>query len=340
LTEGGDEKEMKTLILSEEDVKKVLSLEEVTDAVESAFRMKGLGHAQMPSKQYLFLNKYNGDLRTMPAYLEENDVVAVKVVNSHPENRKYGLPAVMATIILIDPRTGAPEAIMGGTWITALRTGAAGAIAAKYLANPNPKTIGIVGAGTQARTQLMGLQLVFKTIEEVRVWDRAEKAALKYAEEMKMKCNQAFIFSVKGIKRAVQGADIIVTATPSRKPLVSAEWVDEGTHINCIGADAPGKQELDPAILIKSKIVVDDWSQSCHGGEINVPLAKGIIDKKDVWGDICEIVAGLKHGRTSPDEITVFTSTGLAIQDAATANVVYQKAVKEKIGEFVEILNV
>jgi len=331
---------MKTLILSEEDVKKVLSLEEVTDAVESAFRMKGLGHAQMPPKQYLFLNKYNGDLRTMPAYLEETDVVAVKVVNSHPENRKHGLPTVMATIILVDPRTGAPKAIMGGTWITALRTGAAGAIAAKYLANPNPKTVGVVGAGTQARTQLMGLQLVFKTIEEVRLWDRAEKAALKYAEEMKMKCNQAFIYSVKGIKEAVQGADIIVTATPSRKPLVSAEWVNEGTHINCIGADAPGKQELDPAILIKSKIVVDDWSQSCHGGEINVPLAKGIIDKKDVWGDICEIVAGLKHGRTSPDEITVFTSTGLAIQDAATANVVYQKAVKEKIGEFVEILNV
>jgi len=340
LTEGGDEKEMKTLILSEEDVKKVLSLEEVTDAVESAFRMKGLGHAQMPSKQYLFLNKYNGDLRTMPAYLEENDVVAVKVVNSHPENRKYGLPTVMATIILIEPRTGAPKAIMGGTWITALRTGAAGAIAAKYLANPNPKTIGIVGAGTQARTQLMGLQLVFRTIEEVRVWDLNEKAALKYAEEMNMKYNQASICSVKSIEKAVQRADIIVTATPSRKPLVSAEWIDEGTHINCIGADAAGKQELDPAILFKSKIVVDDWSQSCHGGEINVPLAKGIIKKKDVWGDICEIVAGLKPGRTTPDEITVFTSTGLAIQDAATANIAYEKALKQNIGESVNILNV
>ena len=331
---------MKTLILSEEAVKKVLSLEEVTDVVESAFRMRGLGHAQMPSKQYLFLNKYNGDLRTMPAYLEENDVVAVKVVNSHPENRKrHGLPAVMATIILIDPRTGAPKAIMGGTWITALRTGAAGAIAAKYLANPNPKTIGVVGAGTQARTQLMGLQTFFK-IEEVRVWDIVEKAAVKYAEEMKSKYNQEFIYPVKSIRNAVQGADIIVTATPSRKPLVSAKWVDEGTHINCVGADAPGKQELDPAILIKSKIVVDDWSQSCHGGEINVPLAKGIIKKQDVWGDICEIVAGLKPGRTSPDEITVFTSTGLAIQDAATANVAYQKALKQKIGESVDILNI
>jgi len=332
---------MKTLVLSEEAVKKVLSLEEVTDAVESAFRMKGLGHAQMPPKQYLFMKKYNGDVRTMPAYLEENDAVSVKVVNSHPENRKkHGLPAVMATIILVDPRTGAPEAIMGGTWITALRTGAAGAVAAKYLANPNPKTVGMVGAGTQARTQLMGLQLVFKTVEEVRVWDLNEKAAIKYAEEMRIKYNQASICSVKNIAKAVQGADIIVTATPSRKPLVSAEWVDEGTHINCIGADAPSKQELDPAILIKSKVVVDDWSQSCHGGEINVPLAKGIITKEDVWGDICEIVAGLKQGRTSPDEITVFTSTGLAIQDAAAAKIAYQKALKQKIGEQVDILNI
>jgi alanine dehydrogenase len=332
---------MKTLVLSEEDMKKVLSLEEVIDAVESAFRMKGLGHAQMPPKQYLFMKKFNGDLRTMPAYLEENDTVAVKVVNSHPENpKKHGLPTVMATIILVDPRTGAPEAIMGGTWITALRTGAAGAIAAKYLANPKPKTVGIVGAGTQARTQLMGLELVFETIKEVRVWDRAEKASVKYAEEMGIKYDQASIYSVKDITKAVQGADIIVTATPSRKPLVSVEWVDDGTHINCIGADAPGKQELDPAVLVKSKIIIDDWSQSCHGGEINVPLAEGMITKEDVWGDICEIVAGLKRGRTSPEEVTVFTSTGLAIQDAATAKIAYKRALKQKIGEQIDILNV
>jgi alanine dehydrogenase len=331
---------MKTLVLSEENVKKLVSLEEVIPAVESAFRMKGLGHTQMPPKQYIFMKKYNGDVRTMPAYLEETDIVAVKVVNSHPENRKHGLPTVMATVILVDPRTGAPEAIMGGTWITALRTGAAGAIAAKYLAKSNPKTIGIIGAGTQARTQLMGLQSVFKTIEEVKVWDLNEKAALKYAEEMKMHYNQVNIFSVKNIEKAVQGADIIVTATPSRKPLVSADWVGEGTHINCVGADAPGKQELDPAILVKSKIVVDDWKQSCHGGEINVPLAKGIIKREDVWGDICEIAAGLKARRTSSEEITVFTSTGLAIQDAATANIAYRKALKEGIGENVDILNI
>ena len=331
---------MKTLVLSEEAVKKLLTFEEVIVAVESAFRMKGLGHAQMPAKQYLFMKKYNGDVRTMPAYLEETDVVAVKVVNSHPENRKHGLPTVMATIILVDPRTGAPVAIMGGTWITALRTGAAGAVAAKILARSNPKIVGVIGAGTQARTQIMGLQTVFKTIEEVRVWDLNEKAAMKYAKEMTMKYSRSSVCSVKSIEKAVQDADIIVTATPSRKPLVSAEWITDGTHITCVGADAPGKQELDPAILVKSKIVVDDWSQSCHGGEINVPLAKGIIKREDVWGDICEIVAGLKQGRTAPEEITVFTSTGLAIQDAATANIAYRKALKENIGEKVDILNI
>lgn len=332
-------KNMKTLVLSENEVKKVVSLKETITAVESAFKMKGLGMAQMPSKQYLFMEKYNGDLRTMPAYLEQIDAVTVKVVNSHPDNRKHGLPSVMATIILVDPKTGAPLAIMGGTQITALRTGAAGAVAAKYLANPNPKTVCLVGAGTQARTQLIGLQKVFGTIEKVRVWDINNEASEKYVQEMKQKYPELEICAVETVKKAVKETDIIVTTTPSRKPLVSTEWVDSGTHINCIGADAPGKQELDPKILLKSKIVVDDWEQGSHGGEINVPVSKGLLKKDDVWGDICEIVAGLKQGRTSTEEITVFTSTGLAIQDTATAHVAYQKALKQKIGTEIDLLN-
>ena len=330
---------MKTLVLSEAQIKKLVTLKQTITAVESAFKMKGLGNVQMPPKQYVTMEKYNGDLRTMPAYLEETDVATVKVVNSHPENRKYGLPTVMATIILVDPKTGTPFAIIAGTWITALRTGAAGAIAAKYLANSNPKTVGLVGAGTQAKTQLMGLQMVFDTIRQVRVWDINSKAATKFVKEMQQKYPELDIVSVNKIKNAAQKKDIIVTTTPSRKPLVSAEWVEKGTHINCIGADAPGKQELDHKILLKSKIVVDDWEQGSHGGEINVSLSKGLITKEDIWGDICEIVAGLKQGRTSTEEITVFTSTGLAIQDAATANIAYQNALKEKVGKEVDLLN-
>jgi alanine dehydrogenase len=330
---------MKTLVLSEAEVKKVVSLKETITAVESAFKMKGQGKAQMPSKQYLFMEKYNGDLRTMPAYLEETEVATVKVVNSHPENRKHDLPTVMATIILVDPKTGSPVAIMGGTWITALRTGAAGAVAAKYLANPDPKTVGLIGAGTQAQTQLMGLQTVFDTIQQVKVWDINPKASKNYVKKMEEQYPELELVSVDKSKKATQEKDIIVTTTPSRKPLVFADWVASGTHINCIGADAPGKQELDPNILLKSKIVVDDWEQGSHGGEINVPLSKGVITKDNIWGDICEIVAGLKQGRKSTEEITVFTSTGLAIQDAATANVAYQKALKENVGKEIDLLN-
>jgi alanine dehydrogenase len=226
---------------------------------------------------------------------------------------------------------------MGGTWITNLRTGVAGAIAAKYLAIKKPKIIGLVGAGAQAKTQLVSLLHYYKNIERVKIWSRTEKTKSNFLKFMKsLYYKEPELIPVKRIADAVQDSHIIVTTTPSTKPLILENWISKGTHINCIGADAPGKQELDPKILMKSKIIVDDWDQGCHSGEINVPLIKGIIKKTDVWGDICEIVAGLKPGRTSQNEITIFTSTGLAIQDAATANIAYQKAIKEKIGKFID----
>jgi len=331
---------MKTLLLTEKDVKQLLSMDEVMKAVESAFREKGLGHAQMPAKPYLFYSKYNGDLRAMPSYLEELDVSAVKVVNSHPENRtKYGLPTVMATIVLVNPKNGAPLAIMGGTYITDMRTGAAGGVAAKHLAGKDSKVVGLVGAGAQARTQLMGLLSLYKKLEEVRVWSLTNGTKEAFVAEMEPKYGDVEkIIAVDSVKDAVEGADIVATITPSRKPLVSNDWVRSGMHFNCIGADAPGKQELDPAILRRAKIFVDDWEQASHSGEINVPLTKGIITRQNVWGEICEVVAGLKPGRISPDEITVFTSTGLAVQDAVTADLAYRKALAKGIGKFVEII--
>jgi len=331
---------MKTLLLTEKDVKQLLSMDEVMQVVESAFKAKGLGHAQMPAKIYLFYDKYEGDLRAMPSYLEELDVSAVKIVNSHPENPiKHGLPTVMATIILVNPKNGAPLAIMGGTWATDMRTGAAGGIAAKYLAKKNSKVVGLIGAGAQARTQLMSLLSFYKKLEEVRVWSRTEKTRDAYIAEMKpLYGSIAKIVPVKNAKDAVEGTDIVVTTTPSKEPIVSNEWVEAGMHFNCIGADAPGKQELDPAILKRAKIFVDDWEQASHSGEINVPLARGIITHQNVLAEIGEVVAGLKPGRTSPDEITVFTSTGLAVQDAVTADLAYKKALAKGIGQSVEII--
>jgi alanine dehydrogenase len=330
---------LKTLILTDDEAKKLLSMPEVVEAVESAFKQKGLGRVQMPAKIYLYYKKYNGDLRAMPTFLEDLDTSAVKIVNVHPDNRiKTDLPTVMAVIVLIDPATGAPIAIMGGTTITDMRTGAAGSVAAKYLSRNNSKTVGLVGAGAQARTQLMGLLEAYKKLEEVRVWSRTEKTKKNFVTETQPAYgNLIQVIPAANIRKAVEDADIVVTTTPSRKPLVTNDMISAGTHINCIGADAVGKEELDPNILKRAKIVVDDWKQASHSGEINVPLSRGIITKDNIWAEIGEIVAGLKPGRQSEDEITVFVSTGLAVQDAVTAKIAYSKALASKVGRLIKI---
>jgi alanine dehydrogenase len=329
---------IKVLLLSEQEIAELLSIEEVMEVVENVFREKALGYAQMPPKVYLNFSKYNGDVRAMPAYLERLDVASVKIVNSHPENpKKFGMPTVSATVLLLNPRNGALLSIMGGNSITAMRTAAAGGIAAKYLAKRKSKIGSFIGAGVQARAQLAALLVVFPNLEEIRVCDISPKAAEAFASEIKSKASQCRIVVVGTESEAVRQADIVVTTTPSKKPLVIDSWVSEGTHFNCIGADAPFKEELDPAILRRAKIVVDDLEQASHSGEINVPLSKGILSEKDIWAELGDILAGKKSARTSDKEITVFDSTGLAIQDAATVELVYKKAITRKTGSFVDI---
>ncbi len=329
---------MKILLLPEREVIPLLRMREVIEAVETAFKEKALGRGQMPPKPYLFYTKHNGDLRTMPAYLEELDISAVKIVNVHPDNpKKHKLPTVMAIIVLINPKTGAPLAIMGGTYITAMRTGAAGGVAAKHLARKDSRVVGIVGAGAQSRTQLMALNEILKDIEKVKVADRIKTSREKYALEMTRKLGLD-IKAVESIKAAVEGSDVVVTTTPARVPIIKTEWVENGCHINAMGADAPEKEELDPELLKRAKVVVDDWEQASHTGEINVPLKRGIISKENIFGEIGEVVAGLKPGRASVDEITIFDSTGLAVQDAVTAQLAYKKALEKKNGQFIELL--
>jgi len=325
---------MKVLILSRKEIENIASMKEVIGAVESAFRAKGLGKVQMPPKIYVTFEK--GDFRAMPCYIPEFGLGAVKIVNVHPENpEKHGLPSVMATIMLIDPETGKPLAIMDGTWITSMRTGAGGSVAAKYLARKDSKVVGMAGAGAQARTQLLALNESFD-IDEVRVWSRTLEGSEKFRRDMKhLGLN---IVIKEEVKDAVTGCDILVTTTPATKPVVRKEWVSGGMHINAIGADAPGKEELEPEILKKAKIVVDDFEQAFHSGEVNVPLSKGILKREDVYGELSEILAGKKAGRASDKEITLFDSTGLAIQDLAAAALVYRKAKKLSLGSEVELL--
>jgi alanine dehydrogenase len=335
-----EEKILETLLLRDEQVKKLISMSEVIEAVEAAFKQKGLGRVQMPAKVYLYFEKYNGDLRTMPSYLQELDISAVKIVNVHPDNpKKHKLPTVMAVIVLIDPSSGFPLSIMGGTTITDLRTGAAGGIAAKYLGRKNPKIAGFVGAGAQSRTQLMALFEIGQSLQEVRVWSRKPKTTSVFVAEAEQKYGHLCKFiQEENVRKTVEEADIVVTTTPSRKPIITEDMVSSGMHFNCIGADAVGKQELDSHILMRAKIVIDDWEQAAHSGEINVPLHNNLINKEDIWAEIGQIVADLKPGRTSEDEITVFTSTGLAVQDAVTAKIAYDKALQQGIGSYIKIV--
>jgi alanine dehydrogenase len=319
------------LLFTDQDVKKQLEISEVLEVVEQAFREKGLGKVQMPAKTYLYYERYDGDLRVMPAYMESMDISAVKVVNVHPKNRIYNLPTVMAIIILIDPKTGSPQAIMDGTDITSARTGAAAGVATKYLANEGAIKLGIVGAGVQAKMQLAFISQV-RELLEVRVFDKCDKTKQEFVQTSQKKYPEIKIISTESIEETVQYQDVICTVTPSRKPIVMNAWIEDGTHINAIGADAQGKQELDPAILKRSKVFVDDWDQASHSGEINVPISKGLISRDDVYGHLGEVVAGKKKGRTSKREITVFDSTGLAIQDAVVAKLVHKKATDKKVG--------
>ena len=329
---------MDILLLSEQEVAELLHMDEVLEVVELAFRESALGYAQMPPKIYLQFQQSHGDLRTMPAYLERLDISVVKVVNVHPNNMKeHGLPTVMGTILLIEPKNGMPLALMGGRNITAMRTGAAGGIAAKYLAKKDSTFASFVGSGVQARAQLSALLLIFPELKKIKVWDLWLEAAEAFAFEIKERNPQIDVETAMSVESAVEGADIIVTTTPSTEPLVKNDWVSLGTHLNCIGADAPGKEEIDPAILRRSKIVVDNWDQASHTGEINVPVSAGMISKSSVWAELGEVVAGIKPGRTATNEITVFDATGLAIQDAVTAELVYRKAIEKKKGHNISI---
>jgi alanine dehydrogenase len=324
-----------TLILTYKDIGKLLSVKDALRIVEKAFRAYGNKKAQMPAKIYIKLHHYNGDLRAMPAFIETTKACGMKWVSVYPENRKKNLPTTMAVIILNDAATGFPLAIMDGTHITKMRTGAAGGIAAKYLARGNSKIAALVGCGAQAESQLAALNECF-ALELVKVYGQKPVGAKDFIKRMKgLKLKMAVSETVR---ECVQDADIVVTTTPSRKPIVRLEWLKRGAHINAIGADARGKQELEPAILRKAKVAIDDWSQAPSSGEINVPWSKGLLSKKDIHATLGEIISRRKPARINKDELTVFDSTGLAIQDVSCAQFAYFQALKKNIGKKAHII--
>ena len=320
---------MEMLWLTEEEVRSLLTIDEAIAAVEKAFYDHGMGQTQMPPKSYLYFSRYDGDLRTMPAYLEGQDLAGVKIVNVHTRNQEIGLPTIMALLVLNSPKTGAPLAIMGAAYLTSMRTGAAGAVAARNLARQNSRVVGMIGAGVQARTQLLGLARHFR-IEQVIVSDSTLERARSFEDDARSFLDCDYLITASP-EEACQ-CDILVTTTPSRNPVVKDKWIVPGTHINAIGADARGKQELESSLTKRAKVVVDDLTQAVHSGEVNIPISEGRLAAQDIYAQIGEILAGKRPGRTNDKEITIFDSTGLAIQDVAAGNAVYEKALQKGLG--------
>ena len=317
---------MRTLVLTRAEVESIATMELAVQAVERAFDAFGRGEASMPPKVYLPIEDHDGDFRAMPARL--GDYAGIKWVNVHAQNRKrHGLPTVMAVYVLNDASNAFPLAIMDGTALTALRTGAAAGVASKHLASKPPSTIGFIGCGMQARTLYGAHRVVFDGFESL-AYDRNAESAERFATEVGAR--------VVSLEEAAS-ADIVCTATPSRSPFVRAEWIRPGAHINAMGADAPGKQELEPEILRRASVYIDDIHQAVGSGEINVPLTQGEFSESDIAGTLGEVVAA-RLPKPAAGSTTIFDSTGLAIQDVALAQAIYQLAKSRSLGQEIDLI--
>lgn len=324
-----------TLILNRNDVISVLQMQDCMDAVEKAFAELANGTAVLPLRTGI--KPPDGISLYMPAYLKEMGALACKVVTVYKENPvKHNMPTTIGKVLLQDINTGDVVCIMDGGYLTAVRTGAASGVATKYLAREDKNQVtGIFGAGVQAKMQLWAVATA-RDIGKAIVYDISNEAMDKFVTEMSAKLNIGII-KAKSPEEVLQ-ADIICTASSSATPLFDGKLVKDGTHINGIGSHAPAMRELDTEI-IKRSLFIGDSREACfsEAGDIIIPVNEGAIKESHFHAELGEIITGKKKGRTSSAMITLFKSNGLAIQDAATAKVIYERAVAKGIGQKVEI---
>ncbi len=323
------------LLLTRQDVISVLTMKDCMKAVESAFLELAGGTADMPLRTAI--KPEGGVSLYMPAFLKDSGVLACKVVTVYKDNPgRHQLPTTMGTVLLQDPDTGKVIAIMDGGYLTAVRTGAASGIATRYLAREQDDlVVGIFGAGVQAKMQLWAVCEARK-ISKALVYDVRREAAVEFSREMAGKLD--LMVAVAAAPEALLEADILCMATSSSTPLFDGSLVRPGTHINGIGSHSPGARELDTT-LVKRSLFVGDSREACfkEAGDLIIPLEEGAITPAHFHAELGEIIKGSKAGRTSGQQITLFKSNGLAVQDAATAKLVYEKAMAEGIGTLMEL---
>lgn len=323
------------LLLTRSEIKSAVTLVEAIEAVERGFAEYSLGKVEMPPRTVL--SPLNGWVGIMSAYMREYQALATKVVAVYPENVKFNFPSTVAILIYSDPSTGMPLAVMDATYLTALRTGAASGVATKYLAVKDASILTIIGCGVQAETQLEAVTTV-RDIDVVNVYDINRLISEKFAKRMgeKLKLN---VESFENSEKAVKNAEILVTATTSKTPVVMGAWIREGCHINAIGAQGVEMREFDDDVIKNSKIIVDSRSSALkEAGDLAIPLKERLVNPSRI-AEIGEIILGKKEGRSSPVEITFFKSVGLAVQDCIVAKIVYEKSLDQGLGKEIEFLS-
>jgi len=324
---------LKTLLLKKEEVRSLLKIEAVIASVEEGYKAYSTGKTIQPQIVSIELPEQNGEMDIKAGYSHNTGMISVKCASGFYDNQEKGtFPNSMSTVLLFNGDTGFPVCIMDGSLITGCRTGAAGAVSARLLARKDSKTAAVIGTGEQARMQILALKAVMN-IKTVRIWGRSPEKMESYRKEM-MAQTDCLIELCITPEEAVKYADIIITATPSKSPIVKREWVRPGTHIIAAGADMEGKQELEATIFQNARIVVDHIDQCITRGETQNPLRFGLINESDIYCEIGQILLGLKQGRTDDQEITIFDMTGMAVQDNITAAKVYERALAFQIGTY------
>lgn len=318
------------IVLDDQQVASLVSFEENVRMIEQAFGdyNRGKSHAFPVVREEI--KRHQGIFGIKSGYLETQETLGFKAGGFWKNNNSKGLTSHQSVMVLFSPETGQPCALVAANYVTKVRTAAIGAIGCKYLARPDSRVLAVIGSGQQGRGQLEATLRILPGIETIYLYDIMAPAAEALARDMAHLPQKIRVAA--DAQEAVAAADVVVTTTPSYQAVVMADWVKPGTHINAVGTDTRGKQELDPAIFARATIVVDNISQCLYLGECQHAYDAGIIQKESIAAEIGEIINGTKPGRTNPAEITIFDTTGVAIQDLATAGYAVAEALKKGIG--------
>ena len=326
-------------LLTRSDIQRAISMGDAVEILKRAFAELSTGRANVPPRIVLPQNKHDGVTLVMPGYLFDSEALAVKVVSVHNRNPARNLPLIHALVLLLDPTTGQPLAAMEGSSLTALRTGAASGVATDLLARQDAKVAAIFGAGAQARTQLLAIDAV-RAIKGCWIYARHPANVQRFIAKMQPQLSVELL-AAESPAQAVREAQIICAATTSPTPVFDGADLQPGTHINAIGSYQSSMQEIDGTTLQRAaKIVIDEYAGALsEAGDLLMAMAQGAIQQTDIYGEIGEIAAGLKLGRETEDEITYFKSVGNAVQDAAVAQAIYNRAVQEGFGTEIDFMS-